>query len=71
MTIEVTIERLNEIRLLLRGWLNKETASIMEIQPLLGKIEFHCFFCYLYHACENGLMYYIKEIYRNTTFFLM
>ena len=40
MTIEVTPERLNEIRILLRDWLNKETASIREIQSFLGKLNF-------------------------------
>ena len=40
MTIEVTPERLNEIRILLRDWLSKETASIREIQSLLGKLNF-------------------------------
>ena len=40
MTIEVTPERLNELRLLLREWLFKEQASIKEIQSLLGKLNF-------------------------------
>ena len=40
MTIEVTPERLNKMRLLLRDWLNQETVSIKEIQSLLGKLNF-------------------------------
>ena len=40
MTLEVTPERLVEIRSLLTVWLNKETASIKEIQSLLGKLNF-------------------------------
>ena len=40
MTIEVTPERLNEINFLLYTWLNKETASLKEIQSLLGKLNF-------------------------------
>ncbi|MEW8546060.1 MAG: reverse transcriptase domain-containing protein [Candidatus Thiodiazotropha sp.] len=40
MTIEVTPERLIEIKILLSRWLNKQTASIKEIQSLLGKLNF-------------------------------
>lgn len=40
MTVEVTPERLIEIKLLLLTWLNKETASLKEIQSLLGKLNF-------------------------------
>ena len=40
MTIEVTPERLKEINLLLKTWLEKHTASLKEIQSLLGKLNF-------------------------------
>ena len=40
MTVEVTSERLAEIGELLKLWLNKESASIREIQSLLGKLNF-------------------------------
>ena len=40
MTIGVTPERMTEIRILLRDWLNKEDASIKEVQSLLGKLNF-------------------------------
>lgn len=40
MTIEITSERLSEIRSLLLTWLNKEEASLKEIQSLLGKLNF-------------------------------
>ena len=40
MTVEVTPERLKEIKELLMCWLNKENASIKEIQSLLGKLNF-------------------------------
>ena len=39
MTMEVTAERLIEIRVLLRDWLDREKASIKEIQSLLGKLN--------------------------------
>ena len=37
MTIEVTLDRLKEIRALIQFWLNKKFASLKEIQSLLGK----------------------------------
>ena len=40
MTVEITPERLQEIKILLLEWLNKEMASIKEIQSLLGKLNF-------------------------------
>ena len=36
----VTPERLHEIRYLLQSWLDRETASLIEIQYLLGKLNF-------------------------------
>ena len=40
LTMEVTPERLREIQHLLQNWLDKETASLKEIQSLLGKLNF-------------------------------
>ena len=40
MTVEVTKERLSEIRKLTEEWLNKDLASIKQIQSLLGKLNF-------------------------------
>ena len=40
MTLEITPERLEEIKLLILMWLKKETASLKEIQSLLGKLNF-------------------------------
>ena len=40
MTIEITPERLCELRALLTTWLNKELASLKEVQSLLGKLNF-------------------------------
>ena len=40
ITIEITEDRLNELRLLLRSWLNREKASLKGIQSLLGKLNF-------------------------------
>ena len=40
MTVEITPERLEEIKTLLKLWLSKENASIKEVQSLLGKLNF-------------------------------
>lgn len=40
MTMEITPERLKEILLLLDTWLNKQVASIKDIQRLIGKLNF-------------------------------
>ena len=40
MTVEVTQQRLTEIRILIEQWLKKQTATLKEIQSLLGKLNF-------------------------------
>lgn len=40
MTIEITTERLQEIRKLIQLWLNKDSASLKQVQSLLGKLNF-------------------------------
>ena len=40
MTMEVTPERLLEIRSMIKTWLIKHEASLKEIQQLLGKLNF-------------------------------
>lgn len=40
LTIEITPERLAEIRLLIEAWLNKSKATLKEVQSLLGKLNF-------------------------------
>lgn len=40
MTVEVTEERLLEIRALIETWLGYEVASVKQIQSLLGKLNF-------------------------------
>ena len=41
-TIELTAERLAELKILLREWLNKSEAKLREVQALLGKLNFAC-----------------------------
>lgn len=40
MTLEITPERLAEIKSLVFQWLNKDTASIKDLQSLIGKLNF-------------------------------
>ena len=40
MTMEITSERLLELNVLLSFWLSKETATLKEVQSLLGKLNF-------------------------------
>ena len=40
MTVEVTPQRLTEIRSLIKRWLEKISATLKEIQSLLGKLNF-------------------------------
>ena len=40
MTMEITKERLKEIKLLVSSWLDRDRASLKEIQQLLGKLNF-------------------------------
>ena len=40
MTMEITPERLLELKVLLSFWLSKETATLKEVQSLLGKLNF-------------------------------
>lgn len=40
MTMEITPERLKEIKILIKSWLNRQNASIRDIQSLLGKLNF-------------------------------
>lgn len=42
MTVEITPDRLIEIKNLVERWLGKERASLREIQGLLGKLNFVC-----------------------------
>ena len=40
MTLQITPERLAEIKSLLQEWMNKKSASLKELQCLLGKLNF-------------------------------
>ena len=40
MTIEITEDMSNELKFLLRSWLGREKASFIDIQSILGKLNF-------------------------------
>ena len=40
MTIGMTEPRLKELNLLLRSWLDRENATLRDIQSLIGKLNF-------------------------------
>lgn len=40
MSMEITPDRMKEIRFLLKTWLNKDQATLREVQALLGKLNF-------------------------------
>lgn len=42
MTLTITAERLAEIKELLREWEDKTTHGLMDLQQLLGKLNFTC-----------------------------
>ena len=42
MTMTIKLERLLEIREMLQSWLNKKSATLNELQMLLGKLNFTC-----------------------------
>ena len=44
MTIEITPDRLVEIRSLFKPWINRDVASLKQGQSLIGKLKFivHC-----------------------------
>ena len=42
MTLSITPERLAEIRGIIKEWLNRSSAKLVDIQSLLGKLNFAC-----------------------------
>ena len=42
MTLEITSERRDEIKAILTDWLNRKSATLKDIQKLLGKLNFVC-----------------------------
>ena len=67
MTVEVTHERLREIKLLLATWLNKETASLKNIQSLLGKLNFVAACVRPGRIFVSRLIQWLKSLYKLPT----
>ena len=64
MTMEVTPERLIEIRSLIESWLNKEEASLKDIQKLLGKLNFIGSCVRSSRVFVNRILNWLRECYQ-------
>ena len=66
MTIEVTSDRLKEIRALIQFWLNKKFASLKEIQSLLGKLNFVAACVKPSRIFVSRLLVWLKVLYKGS-----
>ena len=64
MTIEVTTERLEEIKNILLGWLEKETATLKQLQSLVGKLNFIAACLRPGRIFISRLLKWMKELYK-------
>lgn len=69
MTVEVTPERLTEIRNLIEIWLKKEFATLKEIQSLLGKLNFVAACVRPSRIFVSRLLNWLRSIYRSSEFY--
>ena len=63
MTMEVTSDRLIEIRLLIVYWLNKQKATLRELQSLIGKLNFVAACVRPGRIFINRLLNWLRSIY--------
>ena len=73
MSLEVTLEKLKEISDLIQFWLKKSSATLKEIQSLLGKLHFFSQPVlnqaeYLFQECYFGLGQFIILLFMSTQF---
>lgn len=68
MTIEITPERLKEIRQLILLWLNKETASLKQVQSLLGKLNFVAACVKPSRVFVSRLLTWLRSLYHSSDF---
>ena len=66
MTVEVTSDRLKEIRALIQFWLNKKFASLKEIQSLLGKLNFVAACVKPSRIFVSRLLVWLKVLYKDS-----
>ena len=69
MTMEITPERLIEIRKLIQLWLNKEYASLKQVQSLLGKLNFIAACVRPSRIFVARLLKWLRSIYGSSEFF--
>ncbi len=65
MTLEVTPERLDEIRSLVGSWLRRTSASKKELQSLLGKLNFVSSCVRSSRIFVLRLLNFLREIYKS------
>ena len=68
MTMEITPERLSEIRNLIKSWLTKETATLKQLQSLLGKLNFVAACVKPSRIFISRLLIWLRSIYGSSEF---
>ena len=68
MTMEITPERLTEIRHLIRTWLKKENATLKQVQSLLGKLNFIAACVKPSRIFVSRLLIWLRSIYSSSEF---
>ena len=68
MTMEITPERLTEIRNLVKTWLNKDTASLKQLQSLLRKLNFIAACVKPSRIFISRLLIWLRSIYSSSEF---
>ena len=63
MTLEIAPERLKEIQSLVASWLTRKTASLKELQSLLGKLSFVCSCVRPGRVFVQRLLVFLRSIY--------
>ena len=68
MTVEITPGRLLEIKTLIREWLNKHSATIKQLQSLLGKLNFVWACVKPSRIFVSRLLNWLRSIYHSSEF---
>lgn len=69
MTVEVTPDRLLEIKRLIDQWLNKESVTLKQIQSLLGKLNFVAACVKPSRIFVSRLLNWLRSIYHSSDFY--
>ena len=68
MTMEITPERLEEIRCLVISWHGKDSASLKQVQSLLGKLNFIAACVKPSRIFVSRLLIWLRSIYNSSEF---